>query len=98
MVNLYRQDGETLYGIKEFLLDAVEDLTNIPIAKLKPGSSALVIPTGELYIFDGNKNWTLLGGAAASSNPDIVLSKFDTDNDGIIDRSEESDTFSMYDI
>lgn len=98
MVNLYRQDGETLYGIKEFLLDTVEDLTDIPIAKLRPGSSALIIPTGELYMFDGNRNWTLLGGATASSNPDIVLSKFDADNDGVIDRSEESDTFSMYDV
>ena len=98
MVNLYKQDGETLYGIKEFLLDTVEDLTNIPIAKLRPGSSALIIPTGELYVFDGNKNWTLLGGITASSNPDIVLSKFDTDNDGIIDRAEESDTFTMYNM
>lgn len=98
MVSLYKQDGETLYGIKEFLLDSVEDLTDIPIAKLKPGSSALIIPTGELYIFSGNKEWQVLGGKTITENPDAILSKFDIDNDGIIDRSEESDSFTMYDM
>lgn len=97
MVSLYKQDGETLYGIKEFLLDSVEDLTDIPIAKLRPGSSALIIPTGEIYIFSGNKEWQILGGVAAE-NPDTTLSKFDIDNNGIIDRSEKSDSFTMYDM
>ena len=59
MINLYKQDGETLYGIKEFLLDSVEDLTQLP-KNIRCGSSALIIPTGELYILDGKKEWTLL--------------------------------------
>ena len=33
-----------------------------------------------------------------TENPDAILSKFDIDNDGIIDRSEESDSFTMYDM
>lgn len=97
MVNLYRQDGETLYGIKEFLLDSVDDLSSLP-TKIRSGSSALIIPTGELYILNGNREWKILGGESIATNPDAVLSKFDADNDGIIDRSEESDTFTVYDM
>ena len=98
MVSLYKQDGEILYGIKEFFLDSKEDLVDLP-TKIRSGSSALVIPTGETYILNGNKEWILLGGEKSSiNNPDAVLSKFDADNDGIIDRAEESDTFTVYDI
>lgn len=60
MVNLYRQDGETLYGIKEFLLDSVDDLSSLP-TNIRSGSSALIIPTGELYMLNGDKQWVLLG-------------------------------------
>lgn len=62
MINLYKQDGETLYGIKEFLLDSQEDVKNLPIEKVHVGSIALVISSGELYVFNGNKEWTMVGG------------------------------------
>ena len=71
MVNLYRQDGETLYGIKEFLLDSVEDLAKLP-TNLRSGSSALIIPTGTLYILNGDKEWVVFGGEAAEINPEEV--------------------------
>lgn len=69
MVNLYRQDGETLYGIKEFLLDSVEDLAKLP-TNLRSGSSALIIPTGDLYILNGDKEWIVFGGESAETNPE----------------------------
>lgn len=101
MVNLYKQDGETLYGIKEFLLDSADDLSSLP-TKIRSGSSALIIPTGELYILNGDKEWKILGGESSGGstgvNPDAILSKYDADNNGIIDRAEESDTFIMYDM
>ena len=62
MVNLYRQDGETLYGIKEFLLDSVEDLAKLP-TNLRSGSSALIIPNGD-------KEWIIFGGKSAENNPE----------------------------
>ena len=71
MVNLYRQDGETLYGIKEFLLDSVEDLAKLP-TNLRSGSSALIIPTGTLYILNGEKKWVIFGEEAAEINPEEV--------------------------
>lgn len=108
MINLYRQDGETLYGIKEFLLDSVEDLTQLP-KNIRCGSSALIIPTGELYILDGKKEWTLLGGKGPSNNGgsednptgcdcEDILNQFDSDNDGIVDYAEQAGSFVMYDM
>ena len=57
---LYKQDGEVLYGIKEFLIDSDEDLKNLS-KNIKIGSSALNISSGELFILNGEKKWTLVG-------------------------------------
>lgn len=63
MMNLYKQDGETLYGVKEFLLDSVDDLSSLP-TNIRSGSSALIISTGDLYMLNGDKQWVLLGANA----------------------------------
>ena len=57
---LYKQDGEVLYGIKEFLIDSEEDLKKLP-KNIRIGSSALNISSGELFILNGEKKWTLIG-------------------------------------
>lgn len=67
MINLYKQDGETLYGIKEFLLDSEEDLKDLPL-DIKVGSSAMIIPTGKLFMLNYNKKWVLVGGSSSSEN------------------------------
>lgn len=64
MINLYRQDGETIYGIKEFILDSVEDVKDLPTTKIRIGSTALVISSGDLYMFNGEGNWVAVGGEA----------------------------------
>ena len=60
MYSLYKQDGETLYGIKEFMCDSVEDIANLP-TNIRPGSSALVIPTMDIYVLNSEKDWVLFG-------------------------------------
>ena len=62
MINLYRQDGEALYGIKEYILDSAEDVKNLPTEKIHAGSTALVIPSGDLYMLNGEKKWVKVGG------------------------------------
>ena len=57
---LYKQDGEVLYGIKEFLIDSEEDLKKLP-KNVRIGSSALNISSGELFILNRKKKWTLIG-------------------------------------
>lgn len=71
MVNLYKQDGETLYGIKEYILDSPEDVGKLP-KDIKAGSTALVITSGDIYILNGRKEWVLLGtesGQGGGSEP-----------------------------
>ena len=100
MVNLYKQDGETLYGIKEFLLDSADDLSSLP-TNIRSGSSALIIPTGEVYFLNGSKKWVAVGSSSSGGNgssTEEILGQLDMDKDGIIDLSEEAGSITMYDM
>lgn len=81
MINLYKQDGETLYGIKEFIVDSLEDIKELP-KNGRVGSIALIISTGQVYIFNGEKKWTPIGNSSSE----------DSDNDEIVDTSETSNS------
>lgn len=96
MITLYRQDGEILYGIKDFLLDTDEDLLNLE-NHWKTGSTAFVISSGKRYMLNGKKEWVLLGGQSSGGGGSYeeVLNKFDQDGDGIIDQSEAAATITM---
>lgn len=70
MISLHKQDGETLYGIKEYLLDSPQDIEKLP-TNVRVGSSALVISTGDLYIFNGNEVWVPFAGIQNGGNGSI---------------------------
>ena len=75
MYILYKQDGETLYGIKEFVLDSVDDIKNLP-KNIRVGSTALIIPTAEIYILNSSKTWVKIGtegGSGGSSGSDAPI-------------------------
>ena len=59
-ITLYKQDGEVLYGVKEFLLDSKEDLEKLT-TDIRSGSSALIISTGEIFMLNGEKQWVPIG-------------------------------------
>lgn len=75
MINLYKQDGDTLYGIKEFIIDSAEDIANLPtnIPKIRVGSTALVISSGDLYILNSAGKWVLLGSSSGSGGSEGSL-------------------------
>ena len=89
MITLYKQDGEILYGIKEFLLDSTEDIKNLP-RNIHIGSSALIIPTGEKYYLNGDRQWQLLGTVnnLGSCDCETILSQIDADGNNIVDSVE----------
>ena len=68
MINLYKQDGETLYGIKEFLLDTEGDVKDLPTKKIGVGSTAMVITSGNLYILNGSHQWVLFSSVSGGGN------------------------------
>lgn len=100
MINLYKQDGEILYGIKEFLLDSKEDLKSLP-TNIRSGSSALIIPTGEVYFLNGAKQWAMVGGESTESggsSNDEILNQLDKNKNDIIDEAEEAHFVIMHDM
>ena len=57
--NLYRQDGEVLYGVKDYIVDNISDLADLPtnLDKIKVGSQAFVIQTSERYMLNSQGIW-----------------------------------------
>lgn len=100
MINLYKQDGEYLYGIKDFILDSKDDLLNLPL-NIRIGSSALIIPTGETYMLNGERKWVRLGrpsNSSGDSGSEDILNYLDADGDGIIDQAEETDAIVLHEL
>lgn len=90
MITLYKQDGETLYGIKEYLLDSPEDLSKLP-TDVRSGSSALILSTGQVYFLNGSKQWVAIGASNTSGGGGVsndTLKDLDKDENGIIDVSD----------
>ena len=59
MYKLTAQNGQTKYGICEFVVDTIEDMENLPPCDM--GSSCLVLSTPpEVYMKDGNGEWKQL--------------------------------------
>ena len=89
---LYKQDGEILYGIKEFLIDSEEDLKDLPL-NIKSGSSAFILSSGSIYILNKDKKWILVGGESSSN--DILFDELDQNKNGVIDKSETTISIEM---
>lgn len=98
-ITLYKQDGEVLYGVKEFLLDSKEDLNKLT-TDIRSGSSALIISTGEIFMLNGKKQWVAVGSQSSNSENENtsyeeLLNMIDQDRDGIVDQSEKTSTIEM---
>lgn len=58
--NTLSQSGHTTYGIKEFVVDTVEDVKKLP-TDIPMGSAALVIENSSVWILNSQKDWKELG-------------------------------------
>lgn len=62
MYNMIAQNGETVYGVSEFVADTKEDLAKLP-RSCAMGSSCLVLQgeTGpEVYVKNSQGEWVIL--------------------------------------
>lgn len=57
-----------VYGVKHFVLDAVEDFNLLRKDLLFMGSTAYVISTGEKYIVNGNREWVLMPNSSSGGS------------------------------
>lgn len=60
MINIMSQSGKTTAYLKEFVIDTVADVIDLP-TDVPMGSSALCIQNGDVYIFGGDDKWYLFG-------------------------------------
>lgn len=57
MAYLVKQGARVDYNYKEFYLDTVDELQDIDVDNCCPGSVAVIITTGEVYMLTNKKEW-----------------------------------------
>lgn len=57
--SLYKQDGEIIYGVKDFIVDTPADIATLPtdLDKIKVGSQAFVISSSERFMLNSQGAW-----------------------------------------
>ena len=56
-MQIVKQGGRVDYNYKEIFLDNADELNNVVIKDLCPGSVAYIIATGAVYILNSQKEW-----------------------------------------
>ena len=57
--------GVEIIGASYFLCDSEDDIKTLPVSsKVGIGSRALVIPTGNIYMFSPSKKWVKYSGVS----------------------------------
>lgn len=60
-INIYSNSGNAAYGVKEYIIDTVADIDDLPKTG-ELGSAALCLENGEVYFFrPDSKKWLPLG-------------------------------------
>ena len=53
--NILTQNGETTYGVNEYVIDSPEDLAKLPHCAM--GSAAICLSNGTVYMKDSKGQW-----------------------------------------
>ena len=56
MIGLLKNGCHITYGVREYVVDTAADVENLP-KDCTMGSTAFVIASGEVYMFNGKKEW-----------------------------------------
>ena len=70
MISIYKQNDKFSTYVTEFICDTIADIANLPTEKNKvyPGSAALVVSTGDIYILNASRKWILFGSGSESGD------------------------------
>lgn len=58
-INYLSEQGEVKYGVHELVLDTSSDVASLP-KDCRPGSTAIVIETGDVYMMNSKGEWKML--------------------------------------
>jgi hypothetical protein len=75
MIQIFKQNGNTSYGLKEYMIDTKAELSKIP-TNIAMGSTVFVIEENKTYVLSGNKEWiekinAAAGGVAQETDPTV---------------------------
>lgn len=56
MIGILKTGGHTTYNLKEYVVDIVADIDNLPVDAVM-GSTAFVIETGDVYMINSSGEW-----------------------------------------
>lgn len=75
MINMISQNGNTQYGIYDFVVDNVKELDELTTRNLKMGSTAFCISNNSKYILNGENKWKIKNSNSGTvSSEDIAQS------------------------
>ena len=60
MIILTSQSGKIMTYVNSYQADVEEDVEKIDLKEAAPGSSCLVLETGNVYMLNSEKQWVLL--------------------------------------
>ena len=79
-ISIYSNSGIKSYGIKHYTLDYASDLSNMPTANIKAGSTAFIIENSKYYMLNNQHQWILVNLNSGS----IINSSSIEDGDTVI--------------
>lgn len=58
MINIMKQSGKETTYVTEFVVDLLEDISNLPISPaVSPGSVAIVLENSSVYMLGNDNTW-----------------------------------------
>ena len=77
MTNIRANSGVLSYGVKDLVMDTVDDLLVQEVADMSAGSTAFVIATSDKYMLNSNKKWIKIqignsGGGGGDVDPNAT--------------------------
>ena len=60
MYSIMKDSNKIQYGVSEYVVDTKDDIEQIPLRDIKPGTICLVIDTSDVYMLNNNKEWKVL--------------------------------------
>lgn len=75
MIQIFKQNGNTAYGMYEYMIDTKTELSKIP-TNIAMGSTVFIIEENKTYVLNGNKEWiekinAAAGGVAQETDPTV---------------------------
>ena len=102
MIGVISQNGNTQYGISDFVVDNIKELNELTTKNIKMGSTAFCIENNSKYILNGENKWKIQnsnsnsGSVSAEDIAQAVQNYFTENPEAIVTDSELESQLKSY--